>query len=183
MKRNQFLDPFQVSLSQGASKKGTGAAFWCCEDHFDASNAESMEDGTGLAWHSQIQLVAQALKVKIAIVEADPYEQSIRAHLNLGHTLGHALEVLSNYSMRHGEAVGIGMLAASHIAVAVGLAQESLIHLITLHLERWSLPTRIPAYPTSAILSAMRHDKKRSDNQLRWILPIEPGKVVIKTDV
>ena len=64
------LDPFQVSLSQGASKKGTGAAFWCCEDHFDAStpkprwrrdalarkgreqdaldNAESMEDGTGL---------------------------------------------------------------------------------------------------------------------------------------
>src|SRR3989339_2208240 len=49
MKRNQFLDPFQVSLSQGASKKGTGAAFWCCEDHFDASNAESMEDGTSLA--------------------------------------------------------------------------------------------------------------------------------------
>ena len=42
------LDPFQVSLSQGASKKGTGAAFLCCEDHFDASNAESMEDGTGL---------------------------------------------------------------------------------------------------------------------------------------
>jgi 3-dehydroquinate synthase len=65
-------------------------------------------------------LLAQALQVKIDVVEQDPFEKGLRAVLNLGHTAGHALERLSGFSLRHGEAVAIGMVVAARIAEALG---------------------------------------------------------------
>jgi 3-dehydroquinate synthase len=128
-------------------------------------------------------LLAQTLQVKIRVVESDPYEQGHRAVLNLGHTVGHALERLSNFSLRHGEAVAIGMVAASRISHALGRADRLLSDRIEAILRAWELPVRCPPYDIDAIWEAMTHDKKRRGRTLRWVLPHAIGHVEIVEDV
>ena len=130
--------------------------------------------------HSQI---ARALRVKIAIVEEDPFEQGRRAVLNLGHTVGHALERLSGFSLRHGEAVSIGMVAAARIAVELGRADLLLAYRIEAVLAAWWLPVRCPPFDADAIWEAMAHDKKRRGRSLRWVLPHAIGEVEIVESV
>ncbi len=127
--------------------------------------------------------IPRALRVKIAIVEQDPFEQGRRAVLNLGHTVGHALEKLSGFELRHGEAVGIGMVAAAHIAAQLGQASPSLAERIAGTLVAWGLPTHCPPFDIAAIQDAMTHDKKRRGKTLRWVLPHAIGKVEITEDV
>jgi shikimate kinase/3-dehydroquinate synthase len=128
-------------------------------------------------------LLAQSLQVKIQVVESDPYEQGHRAVLNLGHTVGHGLERLSDFSLRHGEAVAIGMVAASRIALELGRADRSLSDRIEAILRAWGLPVRCPPYDAGAIWEAMTHDKKRRGRTLRWVLPHAIGHVEIVEDV
>jgi shikimate kinase/3-dehydroquinate synthase len=128
-------------------------------------------------------LLAQSLQVKIRVVETDPYEQGHRAVLNLGHTVGHGLERLSDFSLRHGEAVAIGMVAASRIALELGRADRSLSDRIEAILQAWGLPVRCPPYDADAIWEAMTHDKKRRGRTLRWVLPYAIGHVEIVEDV
>jgi 3-dehydroquinate synthase len=128
-------------------------------------------------------LLAQSLQVKIKVVESDPYEQGHRAVLNLGHTVGHSLELLSDFSLRHGEAVAIGMVAASRIARELGRADRSLTDRIEAILRAWGLPVRCPPYGPGAIWEAMTHDKKRRGRTLRWVLPHAIGHVEIVEDV
>jgi 3-dehydroquinate synthetase len=103
--------------------------------------------------------------------------------LNLGHTVGHALEKLSGFELRHGEAVGIGMVAAAHIAAQLGLADPALAGRIAQTLAAWGLPTRCPPFDVAAVQDAMIHDKKRRGKTLRWVLPHAIGKVEITDDV
>lgn len=123
--------------------------------------------------------IARALRVKIGVVEEDPYEQGRRAVLNLGHTVGHALEKLSSYTLRHGEAVSIGMVAAARIAAQLGRAEPALPERVEAALSDWGLPVRCRAFGTEAIWQAMAHDKKRRGGVLRWILPHAIGEVQI----
>lgn len=81
--------------------------------------------------------IARALRVKIDIVEGDPFEEGARALLNLGHTVGHALERLSGFKLRHGEAVSIGMVAEARIAVELGRADRTLAERIETVLAAW----------------------------------------------
>jgi 3-dehydroquinate synthase len=127
--------------------------------------------------------VARALRVKIDVVEEDPYEQGRRAILNLGHTVGHALEKLSQFDLRHGEAVSIGMVAAARIAVALGRARPAVLERIETTLSAWGLPVRCPPFEVKDIWHAMAHDKKRRGDTLRWILPNAIGEVRIFADV
>jgi shikimate kinase/3-dehydroquinate synthase len=127
--------------------------------------------------------IAQALRAKIAVVEEDPWEEGRRAVLNLGHTVGHALEKLSSFELRHGEAVGIGMLAAARIAAELGRADPALATRIENLLAAWSLPTRCPPFGPAQIWSALAHDKKRRGGRLRWVLPSAVGEVQIADDV
>jgi 3-dehydroquinate synthase len=127
--------------------------------------------------------IAQALRVKIEVVEQDPYEGGRRAVLNLGHTVGHALEKLSDYALRHGEAVGIGMVAAARIAAELGQAAPPLASEIESVLTGWGSPTRSPPHDVDAIWEAMTHDKKRRGHNLRWVLPHAIGKVGISDQV
>jgi 3-dehydroquinate synthase len=127
--------------------------------------------------------IARALAVKIAIVEEDPFERGRRAALNLGHTVGHALERLSGFSLRHGEAVAIGMVAAARIAGELGLAAPALAVRIKAVLAGWGLPVRCPPFEADAIWEAMAHDKKRQGRTLRWVLPREIGQVELVEDV
>ncbi len=127
--------------------------------------------------------IARALRVKIAVVEQDPFEQGRRAVLNLGHTVGHALERLSDFSLRHGKAVSIGMVAAARIAVESGRADVSLADRIEAILLAWELPVRCPPFDADAILAAMTHDKKKQGYGLRWALPRAIGQVEIIANV
>jgi 3-dehydroquinate synthase len=132
--------------------------------------------------------LTSALRVKIDVVEEDPYEQGRRAVLNLGHTVGHALEKLSDFELRHGEAVSVGLVAAARIAVRVGLAESTLTERLRAVLATWDLPLdcRVPGWPpfrADAIWQAMAHDKKRHLDTLRWVLPLTIGEVTITQDV
>ena len=119
----------------------------------------------------------RSLTVKLAIVERDLYEQGERADLNLGHTVGHALERLSDYTLRHGEAIAIGLVAETRMAERLGLAEAGLARRIETVLSRLKLPVRIQNGTPGQVRLAMTADKKRVGNAPRFALPISPGKV------
>lgn len=135
-------------------------------------------DEDDLAW-----IIRQAVAVKAEVVQADPYEQGRRAVLNLGHTFGHAFEVLSDFRWRHGEAVAAGMACAARLAVALGHCRPEVARRISVLLRRFGLPTRPPDYPPEAVLIAMASDKKKQGNRLRFVLPRDIGQVEIFDDV
>jgi 3-dehydroquinate synthase len=127
--------------------------------------------------------LAEAIRVKIEVVQEDPFERGRRAVLNLGHTFGHAIELLSDYRMRHGEAVSIGLVAAARTAEAMGLAKPELAARLVGCLSRHEMPTRLPDYAPEAIWEAMSSDKKRRGGKLRFVLPRAIGDVVITDEV
>lgn len=126
------------------------------------------------------ELVRRAMAVKIRIIQEDPYEQGRRAALNLGHTLGHAVEQASQFRLKHGEAVAIGMVHAARLSEQRGLAQAGLADSIARVLHGLGLPTEVPAdLDPAAIEAAMLLDKKKSAGKLRWVLPVRVGEVVV----
>lgn len=127
--------------------------------------------------------LAEAIQVKVDVVEEDPYEQGQRAVLNLGHTFGHALEKLSDFRLRHGDAVSIGMVAAARLAVALGLAERALAERIGACLRLHGLPTALPAHAPETIWEAMGSDKKKLGGRLRFVLPRAIGDVIISDEV
>ncbi|MCB9176328.1 MAG: 3-dehydroquinate synthase [Caldilineae bacterium] len=129
--------------------------------------------GDGPAW---ARLVQRALAVKARLVSEDPEERGRRVLLNLGHTFGHAIEQVSAYGYRHGEAVAIGLVAAARLAERQGLAREpGLPERLERLLLRLGLPVRCPGLRPEDLLAAMAVDKKRRDGRLRFVLPRAPG--------
>jgi 3-dehydroquinate synthase len=128
-------------------------------------------------------LLERAIRVKIRVVEADPFEQGRRAVLNLGHTFGHAFEQLSDFALRHGYGVAIGLVCAARLATHLGYCAGSTTERIITLLERLRLPTRLPPHSPDAVWAAMATDKKRQGNRLRFILPRAIGQVDIFPDV
>lgn len=122
-------------------------------------------------------LVARAVRVKVAVVEEDPFEQGRRAVLNLGHTFGHALEVLSDFRLRHGEGVAIGLALATRLAALTRVCDMALIERVETLLARLELPTRVPGFAPEDVLAAMATDKKRVGSRLRFVLPRAVGDV------
>ncbi len=121
-------------------------------------------------------VVASAVAAKIAVVELDPAEAGPRRILNFGHTLGHALEAVLGLgslqpgrSLRHGEAVGWGMLFALRLAERRGRAPESAERARRM-IERFALPP-LPAVAPAALVAAMRKDKKAREDGIAWVLP------------
>ena len=106
-----------------------------------------------------------------------------RAKLNLGHTFGHALEVVSDFSLPHGQAVSIGLAMAARLARNLGLCSPELERRIVACLERFELPTGYRTYAPLAIWGAMRADKKRRSQKLRFVLPRQLGQVSVTDEV
>jgi len=130
------------------------------------------------------RLVAQAIQVKINIVQADPFEQGKRSILNLGHTFAHAIEQESKDAYRHGEAVSMGLVAAANLSARMGLCDFSLQERIESILESVNLPTRIPSnLKPIELLQAMQRDKKKQAGQLRFILIRGIGQVIMSDKV
>lgn len=121
-------------------------------------------------------VVRRSIEIKAAVVAADERETGVRAILNFGHTVGHAVEALSGFDLLHGEAVAIGMAVEAGIAEAGGLGAAGLRATIVATLERYSLPSVVPAGLTSdAILELMHTDKKARGGRMRLALPRDIG--------
>jgi 3-dehydroquinate synthase len=129
-------------------------------------------------------LIARCCAIKAGVVQTDERESGRRRILNFGHTVGHAIEAITQYRrFLHGEAVGLGMCVASRIAERLELLQsvdreaiESAIYSVG----------RLPRANTLAlddIIEAMNHDKKVEAGRTAFVLPVEIGKVVIRSDV
>jgi len=117
-------------------------------------------------------IITASIKMKLAVVGADPYERGLRRALNLGHTLGHAIETVSAHSLTHGEAIAVGMAFALKLSVSRelidGAAQARAIALM----QKCGLPVELPeALDRQALLAAMAQDKKREGESIRFILP------------
>jgi len=124
------------------------------------------------------QIVKRAMAVKIKIIEDDPYEKGFRAALNLGHTVGHAVEIVSRFQLRHGEAIAIGMVVEARLAEHLELAATGLSDRISHVLTRLGLPVEIPSdLSRTGILGAMRVDKKKNAASIRFALPVDVGRV------
>jgi shikimate kinase / 3-dehydroquinate synthase len=124
------------------------------------------------------EIIRRAIAVKIKIIEADPLERGQRATLNFGHTIGHALETVSGYRLRHGEAIAIGMVAEARLAERLELADSGLSEAIEMTLRGLGLPVRIPSdLPRSDIRRAISYDKKKDKGIVRFALPVTIGEI------
>ena len=135
-------------------------------------------DPTQLEW-----LVTQSVRLKAEVVSADEREGGLRRVLNLGHTIGHALEAETGYrKLLHGEAVAWGMVAAAHIACAVGRTDRITAgRIVDAVFSLGPLP-QLQVNPRR-ILARLQSDKKTQDGVVHFILPREIGKVEITNDV
>lgn len=123
------------------------------------------------------QLIADSVRLKAGVVNADEHEHGERRKLNLGHTLGHALE--KNYPLTHGEAVSIGMVFAARLSVKMGLMTAANAARLSALLSALKLPVSFD-FDRNKILDALRLDKKREGADIHFVLPVEPGRVEIR---
>jgi len=124
------------------------------------------------------RLIHRAAEIKAEIVSADEFEAGQRAALNAGHTVAHAIELVSGYAVPHGEAVAIGLLAEAALAVELGRADAELPEALEGLLKRLGLPTILPPeFQVDDLLRAMEHDKKNRDGMIRFALPTATGRM------
>jgi 3-dehydroquinate synthase len=130
-------------------------------------------------------LVAQAIQIKIAIVQADPYEEKgQRTFLNLGHTFGYGIEYASGGAINHGEAVAMGLVAATRLSHRKGHASAELVDRVEAVVDHIGLTSVIPAsIQPHEVLEGMRHDKKRRHSRPRFVLLKDVGDPFISDDV
>jgi 3-dehydroquinate synthase len=127
-----------------------------------------------------LDVLERSCEIKAEVVAADERESGLRMILNFGHTLAHAIESLLGYrKLLHGEAVAIGMVFAARRSEALGLAPAGVADRIEALLVRAGLPTTPPDFPRRAYLDALRVDKKRRDEHVRFIAVREIGKAEI----
>jgi 3-dehydroquinate synthase len=125
-------------------------------------------------------LITRCCQLKAQVVEQDEFETTgVRAVLNFGHTFGHAFERVAGYGvLQHGEAVAIGMVSACRLAVDLKRIDASLTSRLIALLKRLHLPTTVSnRWPTDKLIDAMKHDKKTTNGQLRFVLPTKLGEV------
>ena len=153
----------------------------------DADGFASLEQNIGWALALDVKflttLIAHNVAIKARVVEADPFESGERAHLNFGHTFGHAIENVSHYAYSHGESVALGMAAAAQLATDLGMLDDASRRRIVILIEKAGLPARGMRLDVGAVVDAMAYDKKAKSGRLRFILPDRIGHVVIRDDV
>ena len=126
-------------------------------------------------------IVERSARVKLAVCGRDPFETGERRTLNLGHTIGHALEIESGYRLPHGAAVGLGMRAVAAMAAGRGGDPDLAPRLNALLTDLGFTLRR--TFDPAAVRTAMLADKKRRGDRQRWILPMEIGRVAEVDDV
>ncbi|MCL2408774.1 MAG: 3-dehydroquinate synthase [Oscillospiraceae bacterium] len=124
------------------------------------------------------EIITRCITIKRDVVCEDEFETGVRKLLNFGHTVGHAVEKLSNYAISHGEAVAIGMVVETRAAVSDGWCGNECFDELIETLKRHNLPFESP-YGTEALFAAMDSDKKRRGDTITLIFPQEVGKCLL----
>lgn len=183
-----------VNIPEGKNLIG---AFWqpsavaCDTEALDTLPAREMRCGTGemakyhfiaredLSSLGLVERIARSVEIKAAIVEADERESGERALLNYGHTLGHALETVTGYSVAHGEAVAFGLLYAAHLAHVLGRIDSARVedHYRVVR-DVYGLATAAPDVRFADLLTEMRRDKK-AVSSLTFVLDSAAGLAVV----
>lgn len=143
-------------------------------------------DPITLPGNAMAAVIESAVRWKERVVVADPREQGLRIVLNFGHTVAHAIEAAAGYgAFRHGEAVAVGMVAATRLAVAHAGLDRMMAHRLEEIIATAGLPVRLgPQAPAvDEIISRTFSDKKVAAGQVRWVLPVEPGRCVVTDEV
>ncbi|MGQ0714595.1 MAG: 3-dehydroquinate synthase [Gemmatimonadaceae bacterium] len=143
-----------------------------------ASDLPGLLDSSSRRAEAVEALVARSVEIKAEVVRRDERETGLRQVLNFGHTIGHAIESASKYSMLHGECVAIGMVVEAALAARVGVGSSAVARDVRRVVERAGLPTAVPSSVTAdQIVAAMRTDKKMRSGALRFALPREIGQM------
>ncbi|MCI5872290.1 MAG: 3-dehydroquinate synthase [Clostridiales bacterium] len=143
---------------------------WLTENHDAILN---LEPGT------MEEMVYRSCNIKREVVEKDPTEKGERALLNFGHTIGHAIEKLCDFSLYHGECVGLGILAAAYLSMQLGNITETELDDIRTCLIAFGFQTNIKGLVPQDILAATKSDKKMVGNQVKFILLSSIGNAYI----
>lgn len=133
-------------------------------------------------------VVRRCCEIKAGVVRADEREMAAtggRALLNLGHTFAHAIEAVAGYGQYlHGEAVGVGLIAASRLSQKLGLIDEDVVSRVSRLLETNDLPVRLrQSLSREALVEAMRRDKKVRSGHLRFVVMEAIGRAVTRDDI
>ncbi len=136
----------------------------------------------GLEKNALEHIIKRSCEIKAEVVSRDEREGGMRAILNYGHTIGHALETATGYTtFLHGEAVGIGMHLEAKLSSSLGLMEGKEVLRVRSLIESYGLPSEIPSsMDTERIFSSMKLDKKAVSGELRFVLPQKIGSVVIR---
>ncbi|MFP4053898.1 MAG: 3-dehydroquinate synthase [Phycisphaerae bacterium] len=153
----------------------------------DASLLEFIESNAAaiLAVEPEVmtELVARNVEIKAAVVAEDERESGVRAHLNFGHTIGHAIETAVGYgNMTHGQGVALGMIAVCELAARRGMVDASMVQRLRDVLQRLGLRTTWEGLDAGQLWKLMQHDKKARAGKVRMILPTRLGAVDIYDD-
>lgn len=144
---------------------------------------ESLHEIVQLNYEAILNIIATSCQIKANVVAEDEKEKHIRAILNYGHTIGHAIETLTDYKKyRHGEAVAMGMLYAAKIAVEMGLTDNTVYERQRALFTKMGLSLN-PGLDAGDMIKILYTDKKTVAGRLRFILPLRIGEVIISDKV
>ncbi len=132
---------------------------------------------------TMLNLLETGCKIKKVVVENDPFEKGERAHLNLGHTLGHAIEKLSDFNLFHGECVSLGTVCACYISMKKGYLSEYDLNDIINTLKIYDLPVTISDFDADKIVETTHLDKKMQSGKIKFTLIDGIGKAFSSFDV
>lgn len=134
-------------------------------------------------YHICQQMILESNRVKRDVVELDPTEKGDRALLNFGHTLGHAIEKLKEFSMPHGHCVAVGFLAASEISARRGYLTRREILKLRDAMAAFHMPVTVEGVSADDVLEAVKHDKKMEAGTIKFILLRKPGEAYVDRTV
>ncbi len=144
---------------------------------------EIIDKALKLDMSSLTELIAHNVAIKARVVEADPFEKGERAHLNFGHTFGHAIESVSGFAYSHGQSVALGMCAASFVSWKLGNISENEYRRIVSTITAAGLPTGGMTLDSRKVFDAMAFDKKVKDGRIRLVLLERIGWAIVRDDV
>jgi len=171
-----------TTLSQDRLRDGLGESLKCgiigdpwLWQLIRTSGRAALATGPEADLAARYAMVERAALLKIGVVDRDPFEAGERRTLNLGHTIGHALEVESRYTLPHGQAVVLGTRAVARMAVGRGASPDLAAEIDDVVASLGYAMRR--AFDPAAVMRALRGDKKVHAGRLRWILPEAIGRV------
>jgi 3-dehydroquinate synthase len=173
-----------VELSNGLAEAIKMAAI--SDTRFFSHLEENIKKAVAMDAAVLEEIVYQNARQKAAVVAADEKESGGRIVLNYGHTVGHAVEAVSGFALKHGQAVAIGMVAENNIALRRGLLSATAAARVRELLMSAGLPVGLPVFTLDAkarVLEALKHDKKVVNDKLRFVLLKEIGRPVIVDDI